>query len=90
MRYRSEVRIVAKELTRVVFARRPYPFVVAFAEDIVQHLLFFLAVIDFFDAGPERKKTQKNYFILLFLTFHRFHSTRFARFEILFTLWNLS
>ena len=60
MRYRSEVRIVAKELTRVVFARRPYPFVVAFAEDIVQHLLFFLAVIDFFDAGPEREKPQKN------------------------------
>ena len=59
MRYRSEVRIVAKELTRVVFARRPYPFVVAFAEDIVQHLLFFLAVIDFFDAGPERKKKHK-------------------------------
>ena len=69
MRYRSEVRIVAKELTRVVFARRPYPFVVAFAEDIVQHLLFFLAVIDFFDAGPERKKPQKNYFILLFFYF---------------------
>ena len=67
MRYRSEVRIVAKELTRVVFARRPYPFVVAFAEDIVQHLLFFLAVIDFFDAGPEEKNHKRT--VELFLLF---------------------
>ena len=72
MRYRSEVRIVAKELTRVVFARRPYPFVVAFAEDIVQHLLFFLAVIDFFDAGPERKKPQKELFYSSIFNFSPF------------------
>lgn len=39
-------------ITGVVFSRRSNPFVVAFAEDGVEHLLLLLAVVDLLDAGP--------------------------------------